>query len=69
MNTPKQITDIDNELAADVDAAYGAKFAPETNKLKAVQSFFEIRGLHNRGQVGDCALRTAHRSAVKAANP
>jgi hypothetical protein len=60
-------TDIQNELAADVEAAHRAQFAPEANKLQAVQSFFEIRGLHNRGQVGDCALRTAHRNAVRAA--
>ena len=57
----------DAELAADVEAAHRAHFAPEANKLQAVQSFFEIRGLHNRGQVGDCALRTAHRNAAKAA--
>jgi hypothetical protein len=57
----------DTELAADVEAAHRAQFAPEANKLQAVQSFFEIRGLHNRGQVGDCALRTAHRNAVRAA--
>jgi hypothetical protein len=60
-------TDIQNELAADVEAAHRAQFAPEANKLQAVRSFFETRGLHNRGQVGDCALRTAHRNAVRAA--
>jgi hypothetical protein len=57
----------DTELAADVEAAHRAQFAPEANKLQAVRSFFETRGLHNRGQVGDCALRTAHRNAVRAA--
>jgi len=61
-----QITDINNELAADVQAAYGATFSPEDNKLREVQSFFELRALHNRGQIGDSALRTAHRNAVKA---
>jgi hypothetical protein len=64
--TTMQITDINNELAADVEAAYGATFSPEDNKLREVQSFFELRALHNRGHIGDSALRTAHRNAVKA---
>lgn len=61
-------TDMQNELAADVEAAYQATFSPEDSKLREVQSFFEIRGLHTRGKMGDCALRTAHRSAVRAAD-
>lgn len=56
----------ENELAADVEAAYRAKFSPEDSKLRKVQSFFEIRGLHARGKIGDCALHTAHRNALAA---
>ena len=61
-----ELAAIQNELAADVEAAYQAKFSPDDNKLREVQSFFEIRGLHTRGKMGDCALRTAHRNALAA---
>lgn len=53
-------------LAADVRRAHEAVFAAAAQQLLEVQNFYEIRGLHNRGKVGDCLLRTSHQSAVAA---
>lgn len=53
-------------LAADVRAAHAAKFDTAANQLREVQNFYELRGLHNRGKIGDCLLRTAHKNALAA---
>jgi hypothetical protein len=53
-------------LAADIRVAHAAKFDTAANQLREVQNFHQLRGLHNRGKIGDCLLRTAHRNAVAA---
>lgn len=53
-------------LAADVRVAHAAKFDTTANQLREVQNFYEIRGLHNRGKIGDCLLRTSHKNALGA---
>ena len=60
------LTQAEVELETAVNEARAAKFTPEQQKIAAVRSFFEILGLHNRGRMGDCALRTAHENAKKA---
>jgi hypothetical protein len=49
-----------------VTAAHAEKFGAAAEKLQAVRGFYEVRGLHNRGLVGDCALVTAHSNAARA---
>lgn len=63
MKTPQEHLD---ELAADVKAAHAQTFPPAAQHLQAVRDFYEIRGHHNRGRIGDCALVTAHKNALKA---
>ena len=58
--------EITNELQEAVAFADGYRFTAEDERCPEVRSFYEIRGLHRRGQIGDCALRTAFNNAVKA---
>jgi len=57
---------ITNELQDAVAIADGYRFGAEDERCQEVRSFYELRGLHRRGQIGDCALTTAFRNAVKA---
>jgi hypothetical protein len=63
MKTHEEIT---NELQESVAVADGYKFSAEDERCKDVRSFYEMRGLHRRGRIGDSALVTAFRNAVKA---
>jgi hypothetical protein len=48
-----------------VTEAYNARFGPQPH-LPAVTRFFEIRGLHQRGRVGDCLLASSLHNARQA---
>jgi hypothetical protein len=64
MKTPQH--DTEKQFEADIAAAYEARFPTEHHALPAVQSFFEVRGQHNRGRVGDCLLVTSWKNAKRA---
>jgi general stress protein YciG len=51
-------------LKAEIAAADSHRFRAEDEKHQAVRAFYEMRGLHRRGRIGDCALATAFRNAV-----
>lgn len=63
MKTP---TELSSEIEAAVTEANDANFPAEAEKLPIVREFYEIRGLHRRGKVGSCALRTAYENAKRA---
>ena len=55
-------------LRSEIAAADSHRFRAEDEKHQAVRAFYETRGLHQRGRIGDCALATAFRNAVAAAS-
>ncbi len=57
---------ITNELQDAVAIADGYRFGAEYERCREVRSFYELRGLHRRGQIGDCAMTTAFCNAIKA---
>jgi general stress protein YciG len=55
-------------LRSEIAAADSHRFRAEDEKHQAVRAFYEMRGLHQRGRIGDCALAAAFRNAVAAAS-
>jgi hypothetical protein len=67
MTTQEQQTA--KNIARAIEIAYSIRFSAEEERSAAVQSFYELRGLHRRGQIGDCMLAAALRVAAAGARP
>jgi hypothetical protein len=52
------------DLARAVEIAYQIRFSAEHERCRSVREFYELRGLHQRGRVGDCMLAAALRRAA-----
>lgn len=64
MKTVTTPAEIELRLANAVRRAYDAKFSLDEQKKPKVKSFFELRGLHRRGRIGDSMLVAGHTSAL-----
>ena len=65
MTTEEQQTARDLDRA--VEIAYQIRFSAENERCRPVREFYELRGLHQRGRVGDCMLAAALRRAAAGA--
>ena len=66
MKTVTTPTENELRLANSVRRAHDAKFSLDEQKNPEVQSFFELRGLHRRGRIGDSMLVAGHTSTLMA---
>jgi hypothetical protein len=55
------------DLDRAVEIAYQMRFSAEHERCPSVRDFYELRGLHQRGRIGDCMLAAALRRAAAGA--
>jgi hypothetical protein len=55
------------DLDRAVEIAYQIRFSAADERCQSVRDFYELRGLHQRGRVGDSTLAAALRRAAAGA--